>query len=319
MDKNTFGIIWASEGFGKPMSLEVQVLGLGSFADAAEKTSEIVNDCFIENGLYVFRTNYSAIHIKNSKTQYYNKKNKALVAHEEFHEQMDSLGLANKELYHGIAYTYYCILNESLAKAKEYQVLLAGAGNDKIIEINKKIKIFSDWGNKIYALAKRVIDAPNNDLETEVLDIMKGSFFRHKDSNWLCLLCELQYFGFFDACCNILSEKNNLGIIKNLYRYLEDDSSGKKFLDNLNNFSQSKKDSLVKPFFKETLMKSLLKYVGDKDEYKLIFHAPFECDITKDGKFLRDIQLEVRKKIGPELERLGSLQLNIWANYLKMS
>lgn len=314
MVNNLFGLILGAEEFGKPISLEVNVLGLGNFYEPALKAIEIVNDNLKKHNWYTFQTTYSAIYETNTKKKHYTKKDQGTIAHEKFHEEMDELGVYNPELYKKISYTYYEILNESLARAKEYQTLFKKNKNKKNLE--KTIEKFGNWGHTIYNAAREVLDSKSS--EKEIKDLMRNSFCKHKDYNWLTLLFETKYFSFFDSCFEIMQQKNSQEIIKNLYIKLQKDFTGKEFIKDLNRFAKHKKEALTKPFFLNKVSKSILKYQNKNEQFKLMFFTPLEYDIMGDFAYLRDIQSNILNEIGPNLEKNGNLALNIWTNYLKI-
>lgn len=313
MTDNLFGLLLTSESFGKPTNIDVNVLGLGEFKKPALKAFDIINKELKKNNLYTFQTVFSAIYLQHKKKEHYNQKDKATIAHEEFHKEMDELKLYDPELYNGISYTYYEILNESLARAKEYHVILK---NDKKSNIQDTINKMSLWGHKIYNLAKDVLESKKS--EKEVNEVIKKSFCKHYDYNWLTLLFETKYFSFFDSCFELMKRKDNHEIIKTLYSKLKEDSTGKDFMQYLNTFAKHKKEDLTLPFFLKKVQKSILQYKNDSDEFKIIFFSPLEYDINKEYCYLREIQDKILKNIETELEDLGELTLKIWTNYLKM-
>jgi len=306
------GIILGSEGFGLPQNLEVQVVGSGKFFEIALRIRDFVADEL--SGLYLAKTAYSGgFQHGSNETHYAKNPDLGHIAHEEFHKKFATTEYDNEDNYNGLAYTYFKILDESFTKAVEYDVLIDATdekGDEKWIKgLEYTINNMTNWGSQCYQLCQQISKSKNkNEYKEDVNNLMKKSFCKHEDYNWLTLTMETKYFGLFGACFDLIRGQENFEEHLNyLCEMLLYDETGKEFIDYLQEYTEGTIGD-VGVLFEKIVQKSCLHYKNETDKLNLIFIAPYEYDVS----YLRETEDKVIKKFGTKIEDIGDLTMRIW-------
>ncbi len=320
MPQNYFGSAHCCNSFGKPKNLEVQIVALGKFYDTGKRVRDFVAEQLNASGLYTFRTAYTAIAMNDENVHYANDDHAASTdVHEEFHQTFAKSRYFNPDQYDGLAFTYFELMNESLACAFEFKVLADNSSDESFGDIEAKINKISDWGRLCYKWCMNVtgVDRPEI-FEDKVMQLMSQSFCVHEDYNWLALVLETQYFGLFEPCFNMIYDLPNYDEQwKHAYKLLLLDPTAREHVDFLNSFLEEKR-GILGPLIEKTVQKCLFEYRGDADKFQLIFIAPEEKDVDSDLGQLKELENKVREQFGSELSSLGEPTSRIWANCLKL-
>lgn len=311
------GIILGSDSFGAPQNLETQVIGTGKFSEIALEVRNFVAEHLSGYGLYTARTGYAAAYQKGTNQTYYTKENDlGSITHEEFHKRFARTKYDNEDIYDGLAYTYFKILEESFTKAVEYNVLIDNAQDENIfLALENTVRMFSRWGAQCYNLCQQVSKSSvKDDYVSDVENLMSKSFCSHGDYNWLTLVMETKYFGLFGACFDLVrSQKNFEDHLHYLCEMLLYDNTGDEFLSYLQEFTDDTLGSLG-CLFEKTVQKSCLNFNNGTDKFNLIFIAPQHKDVNNELFYLREIESKVLDEFGHVLNKIGDLSIHVWGN-----
>jgi len=306
-------LITVCEQIKKPLFSEVQIIGLGKFSSLTEKIGESTESEFIKRGYITSRVGYNAMTSPEGKVLYCKgNKDERSESHEEFHVLMKKAKLKSKD-FKDPAKNYLSMFNESAATAVEEYCLNQSENSDVI---KKSTELKREFGRRTYDFVGRclTLDAIT---ENEVTDFASKSFANHKPKNWASMLVDLTYFGFLDSCYGIME---NHGLQKgqeeliNLAVTLRDDSTAKTFFEGLK--QKSGKDIKPIPPIKEGIVyKGLFEYRADGDNYlKMTFSGPLRDEKEDRCGFFIDIKKLLMQKYGDELNSLGEVWMNAWAN-----
>lgn len=306
-------LVTVCEGIKKPVFSEVQVIGLGTFSHLTEKIGEMVESEFQKRGYLTSQIGYKAMTSPDNKVLYCKEnKDKQSEAHEDFHLLMRQAKLRIKE-FNDPAKSYFRMFEESAATSVE-EYCLNQSENSEIVKRSTNLK--KDFGRRTYDFVGRCLTL-DSITEKEVNDFASHSFVKHKPKNWPSMLVDLTYFGLLDNCYSILEkyglQKGQEELI-NLAISLKNDSTAKTFFERLR-LESGKDIEPISPIREGIVYKGLFDYRADSDNYlKMNFSGPRKDEKGDRCDFFPSIKKEIMNTYGGELENLGQLWMNAWAN-----
>ena len=306
-------LITVCEQIKKPLFSEVQIIGLGKFSHLTEQIGETIESEFIKRDYITSRVGYNAMTSPEGKVLYCKEnKDKRSEFHEEFHVLMKKAKLKSKD-FKDPAKNYLSMFNESAATAVE-EYCLNQSENSNVTKKSTELK--REFGRRTYDFVDRCLTL-DSITENEVTDFANKSFVNHKSKNWASILVDLTYFGFLDNCYSLME---NCGLQKgqeeliNMAVALRDDSTAKTFFEMLK--QKSGKDiKPIQPTKEGIVYKGLFEYRADADNYlKMTFSGPLKNEKGERCDFFTDIKRELLNSYGNELNSLGEVWMNAWAN-----
>lgn len=231
-----FGSISATQGFGKPISLYIEINGYHEFVEFAKETHTkkiapylqekkwiITSSVLVgiaragndSNALIEYATVAKDVGLEDrldqnmpvKKTEVDGKEtyvpNYALQAHEENHKEVMSLGLWDKSRYTGSANAYFDILTESLAEVISDLATLSHHDNKKAVREDMRRR--STFGQTLLGI---VSDAQHGKSHPDLAERIKNGYaavspFR-ENPNWTDILHDVKYYGLYGVCLDLI-------------------------------------------------------------------------------------------------------------------
>lgn len=303
-------LITACEKVKKPIFSEVQVVGLGNFSHLTETIGELAFNEFESGGYIASTIRYRAMTDCNGRVINCDNESEA---HEQFLVLMKKEGIKFRN-FRGIALDYFTIFDESAATAiNEYSLLKVSGEQEEILNSVKRKRQF---GIETYDFMRRVLDLEEI-TEQEIKEFANRSFIHHNKKNWASMFIDLKYFGLIDSCYRIVEKygiEQGQKELVNLAKILIEDETAEKFIREIETKSGAAIQK-IRPITEDIVKRGWIRYQKDEDNFlNILFFGPRRQGDLEKCTFFADIKQKITAEYKKELDLLGELWMDVWAN-----